>query len=168
MKSTSRRPMPLVTGCILFLLVLSHASNVNARGVNGCNNWLSLINAQSLSFGNIVAATAGNVTVDADGVRTSSGGVILTGGVVSAAIFDVTTRRHCHHHAFTITLPSSIILSSGSNNMSVNNFVTTVVPATLVTQQGSGQIRAGATLDVASNQPSGNYSGQFTIDVIFE
>lgn len=76
-----------------------------------------------LKFGNIAAGpSAGIVEISTDDMRTSNGGVtfIAAGNVSNAASLDITGYPNA---TFTISLPQNIYLTSGSDQMEVNNFV---------------------------------------------
>lgn len=151
---------------VAVVLNANAAPKVPPRG--HCNAQINIINLQGLNFGDIVAASSGNVTVDASGFRSSSSGVILAGGLVSEALFEIASAAGCSAHAHVINLPSSIVLTSATNTMTVDNFVSVLSVPTLVDQAGVGQVGVGATLNVGNSQPSGNYSGQFTIEIVFQ
>lgn len=128
-------------------------------------------NTRSLDFGRFVAGSGGAVTVAPSGLRTSTGGVVLLNSPTSgAANFLVTTSdRQASSQAVIISLPAdgSIRLSSGNNSMPVNTFVSS--PSVILTLPAGGQpLAVGATMTVAPQQPSGNYSGLFPLIVNFQ
>jgi hypothetical protein len=128
-------------------------------------------NTRSLDFGRFVAASGGAVTVAPSGQRSGTGGVVLLSSpAAGAANFLVTTSdRQASSQAVVISLPAdgSIRLSNGNSSMPVNAFVAS--PSMLLTLPAGGQVLAvGATMTVAPNQPSGNYSGSFPLIVNFQ
>lgn len=116
-----------------------------------------------LNFGNI-AASGSNFTValSAAGVRSSTGG---TGtlpsvmGTVTAAEF---TASGLTGATYAVTLPSSITITHGTNNMTVDDFNSN---ATLTLTDGSETFNVGATLNVGANQVAGAYTGTFNVVV---
>lgn len=130
-----------------------------------------LNNNRSLDFGRFVAGSGGVVTVAPSGLRSGAGGVVLLNSpTAGAASFLVTTSdRQPSNQAVIISLPpdGSIRLSSGTSSMPVNAFVSS--PAVILTLPAGGQpLAVGATMTVAPNQPSGNYSGSFPLIVNFQ
>ena len=112
-----------------------------------------------MDFGTMLTTgTAGTVTVTPAGAR-SSVNVDLFGGLPSAASFDVTGEAG---QAYFITLPSSTILSSGANTMTVDTF-NHDAGATPTLVGGSDTFNVGATLNVGATQASGTYSGTFAV-----
>jgi len=129
---------------------------------------VNIMNTAGLAFGSFVAGTGGTVPVSAAGVRTSTGGVLLVTSVVNAASFNVTRITGSPNQTYTITLPpnGAVTLTSGANTMAVNNFVSN--PSGSGQLSGGSQVlRVGATLSVAAGQATGNYSGTFTVIVVF-
>jgi hypothetical protein len=116
-----------------------------------------------MNFGNVaVNASAGTVILAPAGTRTRTGGCTLPAvtGTVTAASFGVTGLATA---TFAITLPGSITITDGTNNMTVDTFtsnpsVTGTVPATLT---------VGATLNVSGGQVPGVYTtaSPFTVTV---
>ncbi len=132
-------------------------------------SWAQTIGSstQALAFGSLVAGSGGTVTVSPSGGRSASGGVILVpSGSGSAALFSVTGTSSA---TYAITLPANgvVSLTSGSNTMAANSFTSNPAPTGQLSVGGSQTLSVGATLSVGSNQPSGSYSGSFTVTVIY-
>lgn len=167
-----QRPVKrIILGSLLVVTLSVAAGIVNAAPSPNrpqCNKALTITNAQSLRFGDILAAGSGAVTITPAGSRSSTGGAIAAGGVSSPAIFNVSTLASCGTLSHSLLLPASITLNSGANNMTVNTFVSALSEPTLVNASGSGQVGVGATLHVGNNQAAGNYSGQFLIEIVFQ
>jgi hypothetical protein len=132
---------------------------------------IAISNTQTLAFGKFAAGTGGTITVDPNGTRSSSGGVILlssAGG--TAATFNVSDSNPANmNNTYIITLPDNdtVVLASGSNSMALNNFVSS--PAGSSTLAGGTEVLAvGATLTVGTNQPVGSYSGSFSVIVNYQ
>lgn len=132
---------------------------------------IAISNTQTLGFGKFVAGSGGSVAIDANGARTQSGGVLLVpSGSGAAATFNVSdTNPENLNKIYIITLPdnSTVMLTSGSNSMALNNFVSTPSGSGTLTA-GTQILSVGATLSVGANQPAGNYSGNFSVTVNYQ
>ena len=129
---------------------------------------IDLTASADLGFGQIVATTAaGTVTVPPLGGRTSSGGVVLGNGfAASAAAFSVHGQPNA---AYSITLPSSCVLSGGGSSMTADSFLSNPPGGqNLVGAAGTASFTAGATLHVGANQRSAAYSGTYAITVSYD
>ena len=121
---------------------------------------IAISNTVNMNFGNIAVSpvNAGTVILSPAGSRTTggAGGVTLpvVAGTVTAAAFNVTGLGSS---TYSITLPSSYIISSGGNNMTINNFTSTP-SGTGVLSSGAQTIQVGATLYVAAAQAAGTYT----------
>jgi hypothetical protein len=138
--------------------------------------FIQITNTAGLAFGSFAAGTGGTVTVSPAGVRTKTGGVVLvSSGAGSSSRFNVRgfTFPTNHTHTYSITLPANgtVTITSGGNSMAVNNFVSTppagVSTGTLAVGTQTQTLNVGATLTVGSGQAPGNYSGTFTVTVVF-
>lgn len=129
---------------------------------------ITITNLQDMNFGNAAVAGAGTVSLDPDGLRIPTGGITLpvVTGTVAAAAFAVTGEGNS---TYSITLPSgnyTITRLTGSETMTVNNFVSSpsvVAGGTL--SDGSQNITVGATLNVNSGQVPGVYTNATGFDV---
>jgi hypothetical protein len=132
---------------------------------------IAISNTRILAFGKFVAGSGGSVAIDTNGTRTPSGGVLLlTSGGGTAATFNVTDADPANvNKTYIITLPDNgtVLLASGSNSMALNNFVSSPAGSSVLTA-GSQILRIGATLSVGANQPTGNYSGNFSVTVNYQ
>ncbi len=124
---------------------------------------ISITKNVDLNFGNIAAAsTAFTVELDESGTRTSNGGtgtLPSVTGTVTAAEF---TASGLTGATYAVTLPSSITITDGTNNMTVDDFNSN---ATLTLTGGSETFNVGATLNVGANQVAGAYTGTFNVVV---
>jgi hypothetical protein len=104
--------------------------------------------------------------MDINDVRTSTGGVTLiaAGNVSNAAAFDIIGYPDA---TFTISMPSSILISFGANDMAVDNFVSSLGATSALDAQGESALKVGATLNVDANQPVGLYTGAFDVTVAY-
>ncbi len=127
---------------------------------------LTVTSLAQLSFGKIAANSGGSVILSPAGSRTRTGSVaILTSETGSAARFRLQGNAGL---AYIVTLPldNDVILTSGGNSMSLTDF--TISPANPGNLDGAGEqiISLGATLNIGSLKPPGEYSGtiSFTVD----
>ena len=127
---------------------------------------IAITNTQGLAFGNIASSAAiGTVTVTPAGVRTGTGGVTPSAiGTFNNAIYTATGENNA---TYSITLPSSINITSGSNTMVVNSFTSTPTPTGLLNGSGTQTINVGATLNVGANQATGNYAGTYDVTIAY-
>lgn len=120
-----------------------------------------------LNFAEVVASnSAGTVVMSTAGVRSATGGTTLgNGSGASAAAFLVTGDPGA---TYAITLPSTISLSNGSDNITVDSFISNP-SGTGMLGDPSGQqtLDVGATLQVNANQPTGTYTGSVTVTVAY-
>jgi hypothetical protein len=126
---------------------------------------IALSNTYGLVFGRFVAGSGGTVTVSPAGGRSASGGVVLMpSGPGAAAQFAVSGDTNL---TYAISLPGNgiVSLTSGSNAMAVNSFVSTPALTGQLSIGGSQSLMVGATLSVGSNQAPGTYSGVFDATV---
>ena len=128
---------------------------------------IAIANAGNMNFGSIAVSTApGTVVLSNAGVRAASGGVTLpaTTGTVSTANFTVTGLGSS---TYSITLPSSYVISDGaSHSMTVNAFTSNPNGAGTLSAGGSQTINVGATLNVLGSQTAGTYTNATGFPVI--
>ncbi|MFN6377822.1 MAG: DUF4402 domain-containing protein, partial [Flavobacteriales bacterium] len=103
-----------------------------------------------------------------DGARTSTGGVTLieAGNVSNAASFDVNGYADA---SFTIEVPASIVIETagGAEQMTVDNFVSSLGADSVLDANGEATLNVGATLNVSAQQAAGLYSGSFDVIVAY-
>jgi hypothetical protein len=135
-----------------------------------CDANLVISSMQSLSFGTMAAPAAGTVTVDINSIRSATGGVVLIpGGTVSAATFNMTTTPYnCAGRAVVVVnVASPATLANGSGaTMSINNFVTSLVAGDAF--DPTVPLAVGGTLNVGTLQASGTYTGNIFVTVTFQ
>ncbi|WP_423819021.1 DUF4402 domain-containing protein [Salinimicrobium sp. TIG7-5_MAKvit] len=119
---------------------------------------------QDLNFGKVANNTAGTVVVATNSATTESTLDQIGSTTPSAAAFDVTAASG---FSYKITMPESVSLSSGENNIVVNAF-TNDAGNDVVGTGGIQAIGVGATLNVTEGQPTGEYSGTFDVTVAYE
>jgi hypothetical protein len=118
---------------------------------------ISISKNTDMNFGNIATdGSVGTVVLSPSNGRTSTGGVTLpaTTGTVTAASFTVSGSGS---YTYAITLPSSVTITSGSDQMTVDTFTST--PSTTGTLSSGEQIiTIGATLNLVASQAEGTYT----------
>lgn len=158
-----RGPVPLLLSLLLPLLLWLPAAPLHAAGKTA-----NVTTTRNLSYGRFAANTGGTIILSAAGVRSKTGGVVLmSGGTVTSASFNLGQTGTGKSGIFsTIILPNSVQMISGTNSMTVDNFVSD--PAGSVLGTGKTVVLVGARLTVASNQAPGNYSGTFVVTVNYQ
>ena len=123
---------------------------------------IALTNVANLDFANIIpdATNSGTVLVDSAGARTCAP-VLACSGSTTAAEFSVSGEDGS---TYSITLPAAANITSGSDTMLVNNFVSSVGASSVLTG-GADTFAIGATLNVGAAQAVGSYTGTFSVTV---
>jgi len=127
---------------------------------------ISISKNNDMNFGNVATdGSVGTVILAPASTRTLSGGVTLpaTTGTVAAASFAVAGSGS---YTYAITLPSSVVIASGANHMTVDTFTTsTDLAGTL--SSGAQTLTVGATLNLVASQAAGSYTSAspFTVTV---
>lgn len=130
-------------------------------------NPLSVVNTSDLDFGTLArGATAGTAIVDpATSARTTSGGTVAAGGTPQSATFVATGVINRVH---IVALGPAPTLANGSGGtMALSALMLDGPTLRLFGAGGVSTIRVGGILNVAANQAEGDYSGTFTITVIY-
>ncbi len=161
--------------CAAIAIVAGLSNTVNAQTVTttvGAKivEAITLTETSPMHFGTMtVPSTAATVILATDGTRTNTGTVTLLAQapVATAAGYTVTGSNDA---TYAITLPGSIFIGNGvpANNMVVDNFTCTY--PTLVSSlgiAGTDFFFLGATLNLASGQATGTYSGTFDVSVAY-
>ncbi|MGA7617406.1 MAG: DUF4402 domain-containing protein [Thermoanaerobaculia bacterium] len=154
------------------IAVSSPAQSISAQANATISRGLTVVKTADLDFGDILAPTAsGTVTVSPAGTRAASGTIVLVGGTIGAAAFNVSDSGKGNRH-FWVGLPASTTISNGASSMTVDTFQSNLLASYPLCGSGAppGQcptapytIQVGATLHVNANQPAGTYVGTFTI-----
>jgi hypothetical protein len=167
----SRRSCPLLIAGIAALsaLLLPAGREACAQQVG------TLTNTGGLNFGQFVVGNGGTVTVSPGGVRTTPpGGVILlSSSTVSAATFSVavtgkSTGKPWKTVSFTLPADGTVKLTSTKGSMAVDKFVSSPDTTSVAAPISTTAVSVGATLTVVATQPSGTYSGSFTVIANFQ
>ena len=127
---------------------------------------LTVKNDQKLDFGVVIpGAAAGTVRVAKDGVRTCT--AVTCTKASTAATFTATGTSG---ELVNVTWDPTVTLTSGTQSMKVTldaNPGTQLTLAGTAATGGTANYAIGGTLDVASNQAEGTYSGQFKSFVVY-
>ncbi len=129
------------------------------------NRAITLVNNGGLDFGKVLPyGSAGNVTVYSNG----------TSAAVNAFISDATNLRASSWAVtgipgapYAVTMPTSVVISNGTENMTVNNFGRSGPGQLTLDAAGNGSFNVGARLNVGANQPVGVYAGTFNVTVSY-
>jgi hypothetical protein len=162
----------ILTGVILMTIA---ALNVNAQATSATDDAtasariitpITLTNTQGLAFGNIASSAAtGSVTISPLGIRSHSGGVTPSAiGTYNNAVYTATGENNA---TYSISLPASVAITSGSNSMTVNGFTSDPNATGLLNGTGSQTINVGATLNVNANQATGDYTGTYNVTIAY-
>jgi len=167
--STNKKNLKIIFPVVIFSLLniqyITKYSYAVPGGIPGVCNSLARITKQAdLSFGAMLVNYAGTITIDTNGNAITTGGISRFGGAISTSRFQV---RGCPDKAYTIILPSQTSLNSASSSMSVDNFIANPSIG-LLDPNGNQDLSVGARLNISSLQAPGDYSGTFTVEVVFE
>jgi hypothetical protein len=159
---------------LLLLVVVSVSSmaysqaSVSAQAFAEVISALTATETSQLNFGKFSPEVqGGQVVVTPDGVRSTNGSVILSGGIANSGIFYITGAPEA---AFSIQLPTGpavLVHQNSSKTMLVSNWVSypQAGNGTGVLVNGQSFVYLGATLNVGSmiDNPVGMYSGAFNL-----
>jgi len=121
-----------------------------------------------LSFGAFAAGpTPGTVSISTSGARSFNGGLTMM-SVNDLSPLAATFMVFGYPSAsFALTLPSSVNISNGSSQMSIDNFVTDLGSWPMLDPSGSALMNVGATINVNADQEPGTYVGSFDVTVAY-
>lgn len=129
---------------------------------------LEATEVQAMFFGSIMPLNGGTVEIGTeDNLIKADGVTVFNTSAVRSGIFRVSGVGN---RTVNITLPTSVEISSGSNSMTVNNFVASTNSVSLPNvseTEASETFSVGATLEVGANQAAGAYSGSYTVEVSY-
>jgi hypothetical protein len=159
---------------IIFLVIVSFSfkafsqASVTAQAFAEVISALTATETSQLNFGKFSPEVqGGQVIVTPDGIRTTSGSVILSGGIANSGIFYITGAPDA---AFSIQLPNGpavLVHQKSSKTMLVSNWVSypQAGNGTGILANGQQFVYLGATLNVGSmiDNPVGLYSGAFNL-----
>jgi len=162
----------LVAGFTQKLMAQVGTTNPTAAGAKIVTA-LTLTETSALHFGTMAIPTsAATVLVSTAGVRSIGSGTVTLLAQAPVATNAAYSVAGSIDATYTINLPGSATISSGLNNMTIDNFValsTTVPSATTGKLNGSGTdtFKVGATLHLANAQAAGVYAGSFNVTVVY-
>ncbi len=121
---------------------------------------------QAIDFGVFYVVSEGTITVDWQGVVSTTGGVVsLSSSTVHPAIFDI---KLCQGRNVTITYNPTTTITNGAPSLTLNVGPTEKGPSGTKFSVNSDcnfitTLRVGGTLDVPSASPTGIYNGSFSM-----
>ena len=154
-------------GALSSLATVAHAQATDTATASGSVSIIQPIAASKvtdLTFGTIVKPSGGTATVsvDAAGARTLDGTVAVGGGA-GAATFNVVGEGGS---AFTVSVPSSFSMTSGSNSLVVSTVDNAAGGGTLsgtIGNASTASFGVGGNFTLNSATTSGAYTGTFAI-----
>lgn len=125
---------------------------------------ITLANVAGLDFGKILPyGSAGSIAVSSNGTYSASNAFISDATSIQASAWAVNGIPGA---PFAVTLPTSVTISNGTENMTVTNFSRTGSTQQLfLDAAGNASFNVGARLNVGANQPAGIYAGTFNVTV---
>jgi len=135
----------------------------SAPALAACNNAISIFELRQMNYGTIAVTNGGGrVTIAPSGVVTAPGGFALSGATV-AGNFVTLGSANC---AMSILFTPGSLVGPGSA-MTINNFTTDAGASPRFNGSGWFDFNVGADLLVNASQAGGNYSGTYTVTVIY-
>lgn len=128
---------------------------------------VSVANISAMEFGEVsVNSVPGTVTLNPDGSRSSSGGVLIDStGSASPARFMVEGMAGLDYQ---VQLPGQVVIGDGNGNTII---VDNLVAASRDTGAGSApgvlELQVGGRLNLKENQAVGDYSGTLVVEVSY-
>ncbi len=153
----------------IFLLLMIYVS-VSAQEMPPRPITVTAITSQNLSFGNFAqGALGGTVSVSSSGMRSWSGNIVLlNGGSVSAALFDVVANPGT---LITIVNGSDVSLNGSNGGTLMLHIGTSSTGSPFITaamRPSPTHVHIGGTLTVGNPgaNPPGDYSGIFQVTFV--
>jgi hypothetical protein len=167
------RKLVIGVGALGAMTSIAHAQASDTATATGSATIIQPISASApsnLAFGTIVKPSSGTATVsvDASGSRTVSGGAATVGGGVTAASFNVVGEGGS---AYSVSVPSSFTMTSGSNTLVVTTVNNAGGGGTLSGSIGSTQTATfgvGGAFNLSSSTVSGAYSGNIVVTASYQ
>lgn len=124
---------------------------------------ITLTNTGGLNFGRVLPyGSAGIVFVSTNGTGSASNAYISDATNIRASSWAVTGIPGA---PFAVTLPTSVTISNGTENMTVTSFNRSGATQLFLDAAGNNNFAVGARLNVGANQPVGTYTGTFNVTV---
>lgn len=149
---------PLILAALAASCLSSAAYAISADGNAGATvaTALSLQESKTLHFGTFIPGATGG-TIDTSGAVSGSVSLVSAG---QAGMFEVTGTPSS---TVNVAVPASVSLSNGGGG---NMSATLSGPASKVLDNnGAGSFSVTGSLTVAPAQPTGNYTGTYTVTV---
>ncbi len=127
---------------------------------------ITLENTGGLNFGKVLPyGSAGSIYVDPNyNTANATNAFVSNTANVRRSSWKVTGVSGA---AYNVTLPTSVVISNGTENMEVNTFRRSGGPQLYLDAAGNGIFYVGALLNVGANQPAGIYTGMFNVTVSY-
>lgn len=126
---------------------------------------ITLTNNTGLNFGTILPyGSAGYVFVANNGTYSTSNAYISNATGITASTWSV---QGIPGAPYAVTLPTSVVISNGTETMTVSNFNRSGAVQLYLDAAGGGAFGVGARLNVGANQPAGTYAGSFNVTVSY-
>ncbi len=163
-----------IFAAILFAVVLGN--NVNAQNSSEASSSASaelispitITNEVPLNFGKIAKSDElGTVVISHDGSNTATySPATMKTTLISptAAKFNITGDKD---EKFSVTLPSSIKISKGSDEMTITPTMNLTATNNVLGATAT-ELYVGGTLTIPAAQPIGSYTGTFNVTVSYE
>jgi len=152
---------------MLFLIIgaASYAATIAASASATIVYPIAVSTVTNLAFGSLATnETGGTVTITADGRRLAGSGVdVIPASAFTAAAFLINGQPHT---AYVVSIPTSAMISHGSDQMLIDNFTASATTGTL-DSIGQQNLTIGGTLHMAPRQPLGSYMGLFNVTVTY-
>ena len=127
---------------------------------------LSIVGKTTLDFGELVVATAGTAVIDpVSGAVTTTGTITPVGTSAHPATFTATGSKNS---VVNIKIPTAAITLTrvgGGGTMTVSNWTLDGKASRKFPLNSAFDFNVGATLNVGTGQPDGDYLGTFTVTV---
>ena len=139
-------------------------AHVNSSGES---HSATVSNEQDLDFGTMIsnASSSHQVTVSTAGVRTPTNYTIGNDG--NNGIINITNQGAAAFSA-NVSVPASVTMYKGGTSNPMTATLTPSSSGSITLNPGSNYINIGGTLTVPSGQPSGDYSGNYTVTVSYD
>lgn len=129
---------------------------------------ISIAKVADLRFGKFAANTGGTVVMSAASARSATSTVVLSASAAGGAASFTVTGEPSTTYAITLPVgasPTTITGGGGADTMTVGTYTSTPSATGTTAVGGTQTLLVGATLNVASGQAAGAYTGSFSVTV---
>lgn len=157
---------------IPYMVLAQTSSTISSIGIDAkVIAPISGSNSNDLDFGTLTRSSIpGSVTIAVTpevGISSSGGVTILATLLYSPALFSVTGENNAQ---FTISLPDNntvkLTRTGGNEQMSVTGFSHN--SGLVLSDTGTASFKVGATLNVGADQVAGDYTGSFSVTIVYQ